>query len=1437
MAPSTLLQHTRRRSIVGMAVLAVALGSCSKKLDGPSPKATSLDPPLVCVDQLTTNLTLSGEGLSPLTTGTLKDNPKLHLPEIALVAELNLDGSTAAEAEIVIPDDPENPDQSRVEWLSQTEMQFDIYPELSLTPGVWGVKVTNENGKSGVFSSLLLAVAPPTVDSVEPDLICNAEGTRNVTLHGSGFLFVGDDTPAVDVGGTVFTPTYAEADCIDLPGPVANAKLCSAIGITIPTTLEVGTHAVVVSNPAPAGCVSSEAVDLFIVPEPTLTAIEPLQVCLSGSGTVFEVTGLDFLDIDGDTPTVHFNDGSTDVYSVQPNVLDMAGCTDFVGPVETVQVCTSFVVTLEQDVTATTVTDFNVRVTNPDPAGCSSEEQVVTNYPPPTVTTPNAGAPATICAGGGTLTVTGSNLSENAVVRIGGLNRDRISASSGCDGDGLCTSIDAEYSFGLDALAGQTVDLTVSNSQDDTDPTANVCVATVPDAVIVEQGPLVLYVDPPIIYDGIDNTLQVYAAGFIDGTVARVELIPPTGDNIELCNDATAPPCDDLSGVASGRFSVSVPAGTLASLDGSPTEALFGIYVESGSGNCPGKLENTVRILSVPEAGTVVSVDPAQGKVGENTPITITMTNPDPGLFTPTPRAFMTSSTSGGPLKAVAYGDAETLTAIVPDTFTIAASPESFDLIIITPDGRLIIEEDAFSLTSYDPPIIETVTPGQVPSTGGNTVVITGQNFQDPTAFGGVAPDVGFVFCQDEDGGELTAGSITLDTFTSSSSITVLVTPPVGMTNFASCAITVTNPRDAAIAVYSSLVFATANSGNIPGPRLSDRYLSAGRDGSGAAIVGATRASRYLYVAGGESGTNATLLTAAAGPYALADGDTLGVDIDGAGATTVTFAIADFVDITQATADELVAVLTRDLGAGIIASVETDGVNSWVRMITATQGAAGSLQVTGGTANAVLQFPTELAVGSDPDILGTVEYAPLGLRGSLISDFVTARYEMATARRDFGLLPVGRALYAIGGLDSADVVLDSVERAVVLDPQETVAVDFEDFAFGEPGDLGLEEGSWIYQVAVVFADDDPINPCGESLPSEPFAFVVPDVTDGLKITLSWNEPDTATGGTNWTGRSIAGYRIYRTNAANGTQADIQFLNDVEGVSNTSYEDSATTVAGSIASCSGYLDPVAGQQPLQLGETSRWVEVTGLPLNSPRQGAAVRAVPDRLSNQVFLYAMGGFDNTSTGLPDYEWVVIDHDETTNPIAWESAASWSQGADVIASHPCGGGGGGARRYAGLFLYNKENSIEAAVAPIIPNDSQFLLLGPGERDNGSTVGAFDSWRIDAAHATTPGVLTDAQSICYNAAASYGYGDLAINKQVFQLGGEGRPASIRAGEVLYDAGPPEILYIGENPNDNGPGLRLPRILHRTLLDRAFIYVVGGHNETGALDSVEYGLW
>lgn len=105
-------------------------------------------------------------------------------------------------------------------------------------------------------------------------------------------------------------------------------------------------------------------------------------------------------------------------------------------------------------------------------------------------------------------------------------------------------------------------------------------------------------------------------------------------------------------------------------------------------------------------------------------------------------------------------------------------------------------------------------------------------------------------------------------------------------------------------------------------------------------------AAAFTAVAAEETAVNA-------GTYALADGETLTVSVDQGSVQTITFLAAEFSNIAAATASEVVDVINAKISG---AFADLDGGNP--RITSDTRGTDSYVQITGGTANTALGFPT-----------------------------------------------------------------------------------------------------------------------------------------------------------------------------------------------------------------------------------------------------------------------------------------------------------------------------------------------------------------------------------------------------------------------------------------------------------------------------------------------
>ena len=92
-------------------------------------------------------------------------------------------------------------------------------------------------------------------------------------------------------------------------------------------------------------------------------------------------------------------------------------------------------------------------------------------------------------------------------------------------------------------------------------------------------------------------------------------------------------------------------------------------------------------------------------------------------------------------------------------------------------------------------------------------------------------------------------------------------------------------------------------------------------------------------------------------PFVLKDGWTLSYTVDGVYEEFITFTAADFVDIENATIDEVISAINRTATNSFAISFD-DRINQvqYIRIFTNTIGSKGSVEITGGRANIAMQY-------------------------------------------------------------------------------------------------------------------------------------------------------------------------------------------------------------------------------------------------------------------------------------------------------------------------------------------------------------------------------------------------------------------------------------------------------------------------------------------------
>ncbi|MFZ5470558.1 MAG: hypothetical protein ACOZIN_14070 [Myxococcota bacterium] len=1440
-----------RRLLVVAGLLFIA--ACQKKLEGPVPSVNGVAPPAVCQQQLDTTVELSGQGLSPLYTSALEDG-QLELPRVSLLPVAQLDGMSVEGVAVEIPDDPRDPASSKVRWKSQESMSFRVDPALNLAPGLYDIGVVNASGGSTTFSGGLLAVPPPTLLRVSPDIVCG-DHPNTVSLNGDFFIEGLGGKPKVKIGELTFDPTALE-DCRQLPGP-SGLRACKTLRFELPTgSLANALHEVQVVNPGPVGCGSTELATLTVVPAPTLASVQPDLVCTAQGANALTATGSDFLTIGGVAPTLVLEGGGRSVELA----TTANGCAPLTGPSDVVERCTSLAATLPES--ALPPGTYQARIKNPAPADCESQQPVgfvvvpaptVTSVVPqvvcnaegpvvievngsgflvvdgqsptvrvgttdlaatPTTCTPISGTsltasscarlsvtvptsvafgaqpvtvinpspagcasasgpvltlfdrptiasivPAGVCAqsGGTSVVITGQNF---VAVTIGGTravplvqvgpqlhipttsgcttvpnttepveacttltitvagtsftpnvydlvvtNPVPVGCSSNATGNfrvtpaptitsvtptSICAGGDTLVLSGSDFVSGASVTMTgpgtvqamsvvVSNdggtalatfgsglttgSYNLTLDNGGSCSASAPSPINVIPGPQLFFVDPAVVYNGITVQATVYGTGFT---------LPVNDISLEPIDGGAPVSLQISSANQNNRAQVLV-----RNVDGGVVApGSYAMTLDDGT-TCNARLVDAVTVVNQTTL-VLTSMDPPFGTVNTTTGVTIKADVAASGGtgFLPVPRVYLnpsipTPTTVAAPVGAVAYVDGATLTALVPDTLSVG----DYDLIVVNPDGRVGVATNAFRVTqaSQPPPSISSLSPGSLPNTGSSNLEILGANFRDPLT-------VSLRSCVDGSGAAVALPTITVSGTPTATNITATVSNVGGA---AACVVRVTNTDNGTYADFSALVF-TNPSKNLY-PAQNGPSLTVPRRAPVALGGDATGAARFLYIIGGDNG--------------------------------------------------------------------------------ATTGAYDSVEVS--TLNL------------------------LGVPGAF---FTPRQGRLNTVRSFSGGARIGRWLYVAGGTDGTNR-LSSLERSYILDPARR----------GEVIDLlldpdnegnGLPAGLYYYRVAAVMGLTDPFNPDGEELASDPFPVRLPSLgTTKFRVTVTWKPVSGA-----------VKYLVYRSPVADVPVGTEQVIAEV--TSGVQYIDSGVA-------------PILTQNPLPIGSLGKWQPLTAA-LSMAREGPGVTWARDpTVANVAYLYVLGGkqANNAATNTYEYLPITLNADGSQTP----AAAFVSGGTNTLSS----------QRWQ-LAAAAATNDL----SPRIPAGRTFIYALSGVTAAGAV-----SQAPSAAEVQAGGALTTFVSLPNLGRA--GYAAMVAADQVFAFGGNNASAdsTINNGEICgsgntvgqcaTDPNPPRI----SNWN-TGQNMNVARYLLAGTLHGAYIYVVGGSGSGGTpLSSTEYRIW
>ncbi|MDH5673473.1 MAG: hypothetical protein OEZ06_15065 [Myxococcales bacterium] len=793
--------------------------ACNEARDGVEPtlKAPAageplpVDPGLICGEQLRTDVSVNGEGLSPIPVNVPKD-PTAALPGLYLLQSAALDGSEASEGAGAMWSgesgaDPTNAfdedGEPLLRWESQQQMVFTVHPELTLNDessgplpaGLYDVAVENGNGHRATAERALAVLARPTLDAVTPSLLCLEDAARTIALEGMDLARIEDQGPSLELGDQSFEATTS--DCSDIAHAGVQAALCNAAEVSLEMgALPAGSYTATLRNPEPAACFSTEEHALHIVSAPRIERITPDGACIGDDQVEVAIEGSDFLVIDGDEPSVLLDGDGIAIVGVD-------GCEALESVDYDVQRCSR--IALGPIASALAEGAHELSVKNPEPALCTSTlSEAFYVLPPPTLERLET---VELCADTQvTLVLIGSSFREGVHVRAGDSEADSVEVLSD-------TRIEATFDSGL-AAGSYDVSVEVGDGS---------CASTLALALTVDPEPLIFFVDPPVIYNGASVVSTIFASG-LRAEASSLELLASDGSATEITSwDSPTRP---------NRIEATIEAGLDA--------GSYGIRITSHLG-CVGSAADLLTVTDTLGLD-VDSIEP--GFVSPTRSTAVTLRSSD-GDFVAVPRVYLKSSSTGAaaiPLSAVVVQDGNTLSTVIP----AGLAPGEYSVIVVNPDGSVGILDAALvaalTVMAVEPPVIDNVVPASlVAKDTPAELSIRGSGFD---------VDSLELECKDPDG-NLTSVSGSVVGTPTASEIVASFSPGGSSVPGSTCLLHLLN-ADGSRYSYSALSL-TNDSLNLSAWSAGSPLLQPRRALS--AVAGRpTAASRYVYAIGGDSG-------------------------------------------------------------------------------------------------------------------------------------------------------------------------------------------------------------------------------------------------------------------------------------------------------------------------------------------------------------------------------------------------------------------------------------------------------------------------------------------------------------------------------------------------------------------------------------------------------
>ncbi|MBN1944377.1 MAG: DUF4215 domain-containing protein [Bradymonadales bacterium] len=519
----------------------------------------------------------------------------------------------------------------------------------------------------------------------------------------------------------------------------------------------------------------------------------------------------------------------------------------------------------------------------------------------------------------------------------------------------------------------------------------------------------------------------------------------------------------------------------------------------------------------------------------------------------------------------------------------------------------------------------------------------------------------------------------------------------------------------------------------------------------------------------------------------------------------------------------------------IQSSLNPAGINAEPGLVTPRR----ALAVTGGKATARAQFIYAMGgEGGSTSVglttLNSVEVGHLDRYGYLVPPDETHPELGFRLLREDRWLPeprsfamantVGHFIYLAGGAIDG-LPTRSVIRAEILRPEDAPIIRRVRMRVVEATEPAITQpGVYYYRLAAVMPPDDPDNPGGETLASDPQPVRIPALVDDtgeplyLQVTIRWARQE---------GDPIL-YRLYRSPMPAGSTGTERFLAEV-----------TCETVGQDAPCEftdfGTID-MTGElaEPRRLGDIGVWMEMPSMLHVRQGLGLARGEEPDNdlLPDTFYLYAIAGLGTSNQVRTDYEYLPIFIGTDGSHVV---GTAWQPG--VIPPGEANAGDPNLLRTSRWMLgaYSVDREVTDRLAN--PRDN-WIYTGCGRR-YGPATGQSEvlSKDVDAALVTSGGLLGTWIAV-HDANNRAGYGHAALGNQLYMYSGRSEDPSATGDSVLVcetAEGGVECPYLKQW---NNASQQLPESLYLLTggVMSARIFLVGGSNVEGEAVPAVYSL-